>query len=134
MKIKNVNKTVIEVTKQEIIDELINNFKEPLLDKGNKLNNVLEAARYLYESLSNIDSSDYQKLFTGSNSFRCLPEDVFDEVEAYFFSDEDEGELNEENVISFVKASKEISETELEIVIKDEKGVVARIPEHLIQY
>jgi hypothetical protein len=133
MIVKSVNKTVIEVTKQEIIDELINNFKEFTKDLGNNLEEILLQSRYLYESLKFISESKYSEIFKDSGSLRCLPEEVFEKVEEYFFSDDDE-ENEDEKVVSFKKASKELNEAELEIVIKDNGKIVGRISEAEIQY
>ena len=133
MIVKSVNKTVIEVTKQEIIDELINNFKEFTKDLGNNLDEVLLQSRYLYESLKFISESKYSEIFKDGGSLRCLPEEVFEKVEEYFFSDDDE-ENEDEKVVSFKKASKELNEAELEIVIKDNGKIVGRISEAEIQY
>jgi hypothetical protein len=136
MNVKSVNKTVIEITKQEIIDELVNNFKELTKDLGNDLLETLDHAEYVFMSLTNIKHSKYSELFKDGGSLKCLPEEVFNKVEEYFFGDEDDEEDNSEaeGVISFKKASQELRESELEIAIKDKGKVVARISEHEIQY
>lgn len=135
MKVKSVNKTVIEVTKQEIIDELINNFKDFTKDLGNSLDEILIQSKYLYHSLQFISESKYSEIFKDGGSLRCLPEEVFERVEEYFFGDEeDEDEDESEKVVSFKKASKELNECELEIVVKDNGEIVGRISESEIQY
>lgn len=133
MKVKSVNKTVIEVTKQEIIDELINNFKDFTKDFGNSLDEILVQSKYLYHSLQFISESKYSEIFKDGGSLRCLPEEVFERVEEYFFGDE-EDEDESEKVVSFKKASKELNECELEIVVKDNGEIVGRISESEIQY
>lgn len=133
MKVKSVNKTVIEVTKQEIIDELINNFKDFTKDLGNSLDEILIQSKYLYHSLQFISESKYSEIFKDGGSLRCLPEEVFERVEEYFFGDE-EDEDESEKVVSFKKASKELNECELEIVVKDNGEIVGRISESEIQY
>ena len=54
-------------------------------------------------------------------------------VEEYFFGNEEE-EDEGEDVISFKKASKELKESELEIVVKDKGEIVGRIFQEDIQY
>jgi hypothetical protein len=133
MNVKSVNKTVIEITKQEIIDELINNFKDLTKDLGNDLLETFDHVEYLFMALDNIKHSRYSDLFKDGGSLRCLPEEVFNKVEEYFFGDEDDDDI-EEDVISFKKASKELRESELEIVVKDKGEIVGRILECDIQY
>lgn len=135
MNVKSINKTVIEITKQEIIDELVNNFKDLTKDLGNDLLETFDHVEYLFISLDNIKHSRYSDLFKDGGSLRCLPEEVFNKVEEYFFSDDDEDDdEDEEGIISFKKASKELKESELEIVVKDKGQIVGRIFECDIQY
>jgi hypothetical protein len=136
MKVKEVHKTVLEVSVQEIIDELISNFNDLITGRTHDLTSLLEHSRYLTQSLEQIYQNDYKKLFEGGGALKCLPEDVFDMVEEYFYGDDDGDEEDEEdkNVINFKKASKEIKQTELEIAIKRGDEIVARIFEEDIQY
>jgi hypothetical protein len=134
VKIKNVDKIVIEITKQEIIDEIIYNFKEFTSEKNNDLDIILKESFYLYHSLKNIHEGEYQKIFEENGSLKCLPEEVFNQVENYFFSDEDDEEIDFDNIVSFKKGSKEIKPSELEIAIKDGDAIVAKISEDEIQY
>jgi hypothetical protein len=134
MNVKSVNKTVIEITKQEIIDELVSNFKDLTKDMGNDLLETFDHVEYLFISLDNIKHSRYSDLFKDGGSLKCLPEEVFNKVEEYFFGDDDEDEEENEDIISFKKASKELKESELEIVVKDKGQVVGRIFECDIQY
>jgi len=133
VKIKNVDKTVIEITKQEIIDEIVNNFKE-FTSENNNLDIILKESFYLYHSLKNIHEGEYQKIFEESGSLRCLPEEVFNQVEKYFFPDEEHEEEDFDNIVSFKKGSKEVKPSELEIAIKDGDVIVAKISEDEIQY
>jgi hypothetical protein len=134
MNVKSVNKTVIEITKQEIIDELINNFKDLTGDIGNDLLETFDHVEYLFMSLDNIKHSRYSDLFKDGGSLKCLPEEVFNKVEEYFFGDDEDDDEENEDIISFKKASKELKESELEIVVKDKGQVVGRIFECDIQY
>jgi hypothetical protein len=136
MNVKSVNKTVIEITKQEIIDELVNNFKDLTKDVGNNLLETYDHTEYLFIALDNIKHSRYADLFRDGGSLKCLPEEVFNKVEEYFFGGEDDEDENfEENVISFKKSSKELKESELEIAVKDSNNqVIARISECDIEY
>jgi hypothetical protein len=135
MRIKSVNKTVIEVTKQEIIDELVNNFKEFTKELGNNLDEILLQSHYLYDSLKFISESKYPEIFKDGGSLRCLPEEVFEKVEEYFFPDDEEDEFEEdEKIVSFKNVSNELKESELEIVVKDNGKIVGRISEAEIEY
>lgn len=132
MKVKEVHKTVLEVSVQEIVDELITNFNDLISGRTHDLPSLLEHSRYLTQSLEQIHQNDYKKLFEGGGALKCLPEEIFDIVEEYFYGDDDEED--EDNVINFKKTSKEIKQTELEIAIKQGNEIVARIFEEDIQY
>jgi len=134
MNVKSVNKTVIEITKQEIIDELVSNFKDLTKDMGNDLLETFDHVEYLFMALDNIKHSRYSDLFKDGGSLKCLPDEVFNKVEEYFFGDDEDDEDDDEDIISFKKASKELKESELEIVVKDKGQVVGRISECDIQY
>ena len=134
MNIKKVQKTVIEISSQELIDELISNFKEFTSEKNNDISSILIHSHFLAQSLSYINSKNYKSLFADNGALRCLPESVFEKVENYFCGkDEDENE-NGQKVISFKKAQKNLEETELEIVIKENDEIVGRIFEEEILY
>lgn len=137
MNIKEVHKTVLEITVQEIVDELISNFNELTEGRTHDLTSLLIHSQYLNQSLEQIHQKDYKKLFEKGGALKCLPEHVFETVEDYFYGDEDDDDDDEDEddkVVSFKKASKKIKETELEIAIKQGEETVARIFEEDIQY
>lgn len=136
MNLKNVQKTVIEISSQELIDELISNFKEFTTDENNDISVVLVHSQFLAQSLDFINSKNYSCLFANNGALRCLPEKVFEKVENYFYGQEDEDEepKKQPNVVSFKEASKKLQQTELEIVIKENDEIVGRISEEEIQY
>lgn len=136
MNIKEVHKTVLEITVQEIIDELITNFNELIEGRTQDLTSLLIHSQFLTQSLEQIHQKDYKKLFEKGGALKCLPEHVFETVEDYFYGEDDEDDEDEEDdkVVSFKKASKKIKETELEIAIIQGEEVVARIFEEDIQY
>lgn len=135
MNIKEVHKTVLEITVQEIIDELITNFNELIEGRTHDLTSLLIHSQFLTQSLEQIHQKNYKKLFENNGALKCLPEHVFETVEDYFYGDEDDDtDLPDDKVVDFKKASKKIKETELEISIKQGDEVVARIFEEDIQY
>lgn len=135
MNIKEIHKTVLEITVQEIVDELISNFNDLIEGKTTDLTTLLIHSQFLTQSLEQIHQKNFKKLFENNGALKCLPSHVFDIVEDYFYGNEDEEEEEDENkVVCFKKASKKIKETELEIYIKEGDEVVARIFEEDIQY
>jgi len=136
MKIKQIDKTAIQISKQEILDELIKNFLEFARIENNKLEDVLKSVNTLHETVKNLYEGDYLKIFQDNRAINCLPEEVFRQVEEYFFEqDEENEEENDEKILSFKKGSKDLIDRELEIVIVNDEGIeVARIPESEIPY
>jgi hypothetical protein len=134
MKTKQIDKTVIEISKQEILDETIRNFFEYTKDQGNRLEDIFKSVNDLWLTIKNLQEGDYLKIFTDNRAIRCLPEQVFQQVEEYFFEGEEDEEESGEKILSFKKGAKNLQDRELEIAIMDGDEVVARIPESEIPY
>jgi hypothetical protein len=134
MKTKQIDKTVIEISKQEILDEAIRNFFEYTKDQGNCLEDIFKSVNDLWLTIKNLQEGDYLKIFTDNRAIRCLPEQVFQQVEEYFFEGGEDEEESGEKILSFKKGAKDLQDRELEIAIMDGDVVVARIPESEIPY
>jgi len=139
---KQIDKTIIEVSKQELLDELVKNFIECAKDKNNHLESVFNSVNVLYETVKNIYENNYLKIFQDNRAIKCLPEEVFLQVERYFFNgigeedDDEESDDEEENtkILSFKRGFRDFKDKELEIVIVDNGVVLAKIPESEIPY
>ncbi len=139
---KQIDKTIIEVSKQELLDELVKNFIECTKDKNNHLESVFNSVNVLYETVKNIYENNYLKIFQDNRAIKCLPEEVFLQVERYFFNDigeeedDEDGNDAEENtkILSFKSGFRDFKDKELEIVIVDNGVVLAKIPESEIPY
>jgi hypothetical protein len=137
MRTKQIDKTVIEISKQEILDEAVKNFFEYTKDRDNHLEDIFKSVNDLWLTVNNLQEGNYLKIFTDNRAIKCLPEEVLRQVEEYFFDNEEENdeEENDEKILSFKKGIKNLLDRELEIVITDGGcEVLAKIPESEIPY